>query len=161
MKTNEIGHFPYCPPVNQYDNGGHPRTILTYDENKNIVWKPNWKIIGEVELIDFLHIIPFENKPLVDLQTNQECYYADIFYCEGETYIRLIGSGWADDGFPFYDDTIDVKDLYATGKGSYAFIRGKAKDNFIAIAKNNGIPSFRNIFTGDYKKDFVLPKIKS
>jgi hypothetical protein len=164
MKDNEIGHFPWLPPQNQFDKGGYPRQYIAHDEkgkciieNGHTKWATNWKILGEVDLIDIPKGKEYDEL-LVDLQTAQECYCADLLVVDGVRYVALKGSGWADEGFPFYDDTITEKDLYATGSGCYALIRGKAAEEFIKLAKKDCIPSFKAVFTGDYRQDFVLPK---
>jgi len=164
MNKNEIGQFPYLPPQNQFDKGGYPRTYIAKDEkgklalgvDGNIKWANNWKIISDIELIDIPDNTLY-GELLIDLQTACDCYCANILEVNGIQYIKLTGSGWAETGFPFYDDTITEKHLYETGRGCYALIRGKAKDRFIKIAKKGCIPSFKDIFT-DYQKDFCLPK---
>ena len=170
MKANEIGHFPWLPPQHQFDKGGYPRKYLAKDAAGNIVWEgssskwlTNWAILGEVDLVDIPKGLEY-GECLVDLQTADDCYCADILEVPGEQegfpfkYVALRGSGWAEAGFPFYDDTFDPKDPYQTGKGCYALIRGKAAEKFIKLAKEDFIPSFKEISTGDYKADFVLPK---
>jgi hypothetical protein len=69
-----------------------------------------------------------------------------------------MGSGWADAGWPFFDDVISEKDLYKTGCGSYALIKGKAREKFIELAKQDFIPSFNECVTGDIQADFALQK---
>ena len=34
--------------------------------------------------------------------------------------------------------------------------KGKARDKFIELAKKNYIPDFNDIFTSNYKNDFIL-----
>ena len=158
MKSNEIGHFPYQPPRNQYDNGGHPRQLLTW-ENGNVKWLPNWKILGEVDVVNIPHEPPFKNdEPLIDLQTAHDCYCANELEVNGKKYIHLFGSGWADEGFPFYDDSFNPKDPYETGRGCYALLQGKARNKFFKLAQQDCIPTFNNCSTGNIKKDFILPK---
>jgi hypothetical protein len=163
MKTNEIGQFPYVKPTNEYSKDVHPRRYIAHTEAGNTKWVNNWKIMGEVDLIDIPENHPF-SELLIDLQTAFDCYCADILEVpgevEGETikYVYLRGSGWADLGFPFFDDTITNEDPYKTGSGCYALLRGKARDKFIKLSKQDFIPSFEDCFTGDLKKDFVLPK---
>lgn len=183
MKPNEIGHFPYVKPtVDNPFKDCHPRQYIAHTEDGkleltvdgNIKWVNNWKVIGEVDLIDVPKGLKF-TELLVDLQTYNDCYCADILEVpeevEGETikyvleveretikYVFLRGSGWSDLGFPFYDDAISDKDVYVTGNGCYAMLRGKARDRFIKIAKQDRLPTFEDCFTGDIKKDFVLPK---
>ena len=167
MKDNEIGHFPYLPPQNQFDKGGFPRKYLGKDKSGQLktgkdgqlVWEINWKMLGEVETVPIPIDHPFKSdEPLVDLQSGpMDCYIANLLEWDGETYVYLIGSGWAEQGFPFYDEIFDPKDPYTTGKGCYALIRGVAKDKFIALAKKDCIPDFNDISTGDIKRDFVLP----
>jgi len=171
MKDNEIGQFPYVKPTNDYCRDYHPREYIAHTEDGKleltdkgrIKWIQNFKIMGEVDLID----IPKGkecSELLIDLQTAHDCYCADILELDGEVegetikYVCLYGSGWADFGFPFYDDTITEKNTHNTGKGCYALLRGKARDKFIKIAKKDCLPSFEDCFTGDIKKDFVLPK---
>jgi hypothetical protein len=162
MKRNEIGHFPM---IISYGVDSYPRRYLARDingkncitEDGQIKWENNWAIMGEVELVDIPQDAPF-GELLIDLQTAHDCFCANEFEVNDVKYIALEGSGWAGVGFPFYDDTISEKDLYETGSGCYALIRGKARDEFIKLAKQNFIPSFKEVFTGDYKKDFCLPK---
>ena len=174
MKTNEIGHFPYVKPIGtllDVVSDVHPRQYIAHTEdgsidwsqNGHIKWINNWKIMGEVDLVDIPKDKEF-SELLIDLQTANDCYCADVLEApgevEGETikYVCLRGSGWAEMGFPFFDDTITNEDPYATGKGCYALLRGKARDRFIKIAKKDHMPSFEDCFTGDIRKDFVLPK---
>lgn len=165
MKNNEIGHFPYLAPRTKYGDDCYPRRYIAHDKDGHclltkdgqIKWENNWKILGEVEVVDIPKNAPL-GKLLIDLQTANDCYCADILEVNGIKYVSLVGSGWAEVGFPFYDDTISEKDLYETGKGCYALIRGKARDTFIKLAEQDYIPSFKDVFTGDYKKDFCLPK---
>lgn len=163
MKQNEIGHFPWLPPQNSFDKGGYPRQYMLKDAAGNIVWDggsskwaTNWAMLGEVDLVDIPKDAPF-SELLVDLQTATDCYCADLLVVNGVRYVALQGSGWAEAGFPFYDDTFDPKDPYTKGSGCYALIRGKAAEKFIKLAKQDFIPSFKEISTGDYKADFVLP----
>ena len=166
MKNNEIGHFPYLPPQHQFDKGDrYPRQYIAHDDKDKLIipikWANNWAILGEVELVDIPNI-PKDtefSELLVDLQTAQDCYCADKLIVNGTTYVYLLGSGWSDCGFPFYDDTITEENLYETGKGSYALIRGEAAEKFIKLAKQDFIPDFKEVSTGDYKKDFCLPNL--
>lgn len=166
MKKNEIGHFPYLAPRTSFgEDDRYPKRYIAHDENGklvltkdgNIKWVTNWEILGEVELVNIPKNAPF-GELLVDLQTANDCYCADELEVDGVKYVHLQGSGWADCGFPFYDDIFDIKDPYKIGNGCYALIRGLARNRFVKLAKKDYIPSFREISTGDYKKDFCLPK---
>ena len=53
MKLNEIGHFQYCPPKNRYDHGGYPEQLMGYNQQEDcIVWKPNFKLLGETDIVE-------------------------------------------------------------------------------------------------------------
>jgi hypothetical protein len=158
MKKNEIGHHPYQAPRHQFDKGGFKTTLLEY-ENEKVKWIPNWKILGEVDVIDIPIGHPYLNdEPLIDLQAgSMHCYIADEMEYEGVKYIVLIGNGWGDEqGFPFNEVDFNPKEPFEHTTGMYALIRGVARDKFIELAKKDCIPDFNDIFTGDYKKDFVL-----
>jgi len=75
----------------------------------------------------------------------------------GTKYVYLRGSGWADCGFPFFDETFDPKDPFQTGKGCYVLLKGKARNRFVKLAKQDFIPTFNDCSTGNITKDFSLP----
>jgi len=154
LKRNEIGHFPYVPKKG-FSGGGYPKLDHTYDDKGNSKWIGTWKSLGEVDLISLPD--PFvAGKLLYDLQTANDCYCADDLEINGVQYIYLYGSGWAECGFPFYDETFDPDDPYKTGNGCYAYIRGIAREKFLKRCSKCTM-TFRNVFTGDVKADFVLP----
>jgi hypothetical protein len=70
-------------------------------------------------------------------------------------YIWLLGNGWADFGFPFYEENFDPKDPYEFKRGCYALIRRKARKNFLSRCEN-GSMDFDNVTTGNIKDDFAL-----
>ena len=166
MKDNEIGHFAYDKPrfksnkTNQYprqriakDSKGN----ILFTEGEQIKWLSNWESLGEVDTIDSIEGIPF-TELLIDLQTAQDCYCADLLVVNGVEYVCLTGSGWAGVGFPFWDEIFDPEHPYITGRGCYAILRGEAKDKFIALARKDYIPDFKKVSTGNHREDFILPK---
>ncbi len=155
MKHNEIGHFPYRKPAHQFDTGGYDRQDLAW-EGDQIRWLPRWISLGEVDLVKVIPPQEFKwVRLLYDLQTAHDCYCADLNELDGVQYIYLQGSGWADSGFPFFDETFDPKKPFETGKGSYALIRGVAKDKFMQQCENGPL-NFLSVTTGNVRDDFCL-----
>ncbi len=157
MKPNEIGHFPYMPPRNQFDKGGYERIYIDHVEDDGVVWATNWKILGEVTTIN----IPehFQSEILIDLQTASDCYCADLLTIDEKQYIFLYGSGWMECGFPFSSTSFDPDDPFETkgsAKGGYALLKGKAVDKFIELAKKDYLPNFDDCSTGNFQDDFIL-----
>jgi len=165
LKPNEIGHFPYRAPRNEFDNGGYPKLELARDEKGNVqwdkndrsLWIPTWKSLGEVTTIQYPPEGININDCIYDLQAGSEsCYYAANVVINNHKYIYLLGNGWADCGFPFHDDSFDPAEPHKTGKGCYALLRYKARENFKKQCEN-GTMTFQSVFTGDVIADFVLP----
>lgn len=153
MKENEIGHFPFWEaPKDSFDRGGYPRQH--YREGK---WEPTFVLLGEVEIIEYPPEGVDTNNCIYDLQSgNEACYYAADVVVNGVNYIYLLGNGWADCGFPFFDETFDPHEPYKTGRGCYALIRGKARENFLKQC-DKGTMTFLSVSTGNVMADFVLP----
>lgn len=152
MKPNEIGHFPYRKvPKNSFFSSGYPK-FLRIDG----ISSPTWKSLGEGPTIP----IPPEgfstDNCIYDLQSgNDACYYAANIELFGVQYVWLLGNGWADRGFPFYDDSFDPKEPYKTGNGCYALIKGLARKRFLKKC-DDGSMEFINVSTGNTQNDFSL-----
>lgn len=153
MNGNEIGHFPYWKaPKGSFHESGYPK-----EHYANGKWIPTFVLLGEVETVQYPPEGIDTDNCVYDLQHgSQACYYAADVVINGVSYIYLLGNGWADVGFPFFDETFDPKKPYETGKGCYALIKGKARDKFLKRCKN-GTQTFLSVSTGDVQADFVLP----
>jgi hypothetical protein len=72
---------------------------------------------------------------VVDLQTAADCYCADTFRVDGETFVFLRGSGWKNCGWPF-------------DAGRYFLLGGKTARKFVDLASQDFIPGFREAYSG-------------
>ena len=159
MKENEIGHFPWSEQHKQYTN-----LTCRYDkETDRIVWEYPFEMLGVVQILQVKSCRFI--KCVYDLQTADDCYSADLldidYTLDGEEYnnapvIGLMGSGWAELGFPFNDEKYTGEGRYESSRGQYAYLRGKARDRFIEICdENNKIPILKDVCT-KVDDNFVL-----
>jgi hypothetical protein len=158
MKKNEVGYFPLV--MGHFGTYDYPRQSLAKDENGKciaengkLIWKNNLTLMEGIEEIP----IPTEGwELLLDLQTGTDCYCAES-YNKGEI-IRLYGSGWADDGYPFHDEKMTLEsDPYETSSGCYAYLIRKTAKDFYKMAKQDVFPKFGAVYSKN-QKDLVLPQ---
>jgi len=74
---------------------------------------------------------------IVDLQTAQDCYYAELCRIHDESFIQPIGSGWKEMGYPFFLDR------------TYPVLRGITAQRASAIAAGQFLPGWKEIYSGD------------
>ncbi len=165
LREGQLCYFPWVEGAHQFDKAGYPREVLRLDSEgtpvrragMDLLWVSNLWLLGDAVLVEGL-LGERLGECVFDLQTADDCYCADLLESGGEVYISLQGSGWADLGFPFYDDAITVEDPYRTGLGCYALVRGAGAERFRAIAAEDRLPDYRSVVgEDDWREIFVLP----
>jgi hypothetical protein len=153
MRPNEVVQF-LCKDKN--GKRSYPRETLDVS-NGRVNWLPNYQ---QFELDTVL--IPEGTsigEVILDLQAGSlSCYVASILKHADHEFVYLIGSGWAERGFPFYDDSFDPSDPHIMGRGCYAFLQGSAKERFLRISSTDCLPDFDDCFKDgeELRENFIL-----
>jgi GR25 family glycosyltransferase involved in LPS biosynthesis len=152
MNSNEVVHF-----IRKDMHGKHSYPRQTIDmSNDRVNWLPNHDTL-QLETIKIPEGTKFGDV-ILDLQAGSSCFLACYLSHDGNEFIHLIGNGWAERGFPFYDDAFNPADPYEMGSGCYAFLKGEAKRRFLKIAATDCLPDFSDCHkaTDNFTDNFIL-----